>query len=319
MLLNFLSVLAGVVILYFGATFLIKGAVSLAMRAGISVLVVGLTVVAYGTSMPEMVVSTMASFKDAGDIAVGNVVGSNIFNIAVILGISALISPMRVNINVLRFDMPVMVGVAVVFLVLFLDFRISRLEAILLFAMAISYSVFNVVKSRREEKKGEEPGMDQVGDKKQRSVLIDIGFVLLGIGVLVLGSNLLVTGATALAKAFGASEALIGLTIVAAGTSLPELATSLVAAIKKQSDIAIGNVVGSNIFNILAILGLSGIIHPMSAPGISTFDILVMLGFSALLLPLMKTDIRISRREGAIMVLAYVAFVAYLLYAQAPK
>ncbi|HSV87050.1 MAG TPA: calcium/sodium antiporter [Bacteroidales bacterium] len=314
MILDVLSVFGGLVLLYFGASFLIKGAVSVAMRAGVSVLVVGLTVVAYGTSMPEMVVSTMASFKDAGDIAVGNVVGSNIFNIAVILGISSLISPMRVNLKVLRFDTPVMLGVALLFLLIFADFRISRLDAILLFVLAVAYTVFNIVKSRKDEKKAEELGIEPSISKIPRSVFIDIGFILLGIGVLILGSNFLVTGSTALARVFGASEAFIGLTIVAAGTSLPELATSLVAALKKQSDIAIGNVVGSNIFNILAILGISGIIHPIEATGISSVDILVMIGFSALVIPLMKTDVKISRREGAIMLLAYIAYVAYLLY-----
>jgi len=314
MILDILSVLGGLVLLYFGATFLIKGAVSVAMRAGVSVLVVGLTVVAYGTSMPEMVVSTMASFKDAGDIAIGNVVGSNIFNIAVILGISALISPMRVNLKVLRFDTPVMLGVAFLFLLIFADYRISRLEGILLFALAAAYTAFNIVKSRKEEKRAEELGIEPIKVKSTRSVFLDIGFILLGIGILILGSNFLVTGATALAKVFGASEAFIGLTIVAAGTSLPELATSLVAAVKKQSDIAIGNVVGSNIFNILAILGISGIIHPIEAIGISFVDVLVMIGFSALVIPLMKTGVKISRREGAGMLLAYIAYVAYLLY-----
>jgi len=314
MMLDILSVLGGLVLLYFGATFLIKGAVSVAMRAGVSVLVVGLTVVAYGTSMPEMVVSTMASFKDAGDIAIGNVVGSNIFNIAVILGISALISPMHVNLKVLRFDTPVMLGVAFLFLLIFADYRISRLEGVLLFALAAAYTVFNIVKSRKEEKRAEELGIEPIIVKSPRSVFLDIGFILLGIGVLILGSNFLVTGATALAKVFGASEAFIGLTIVAAGTSLPELATSLVAAVKKQSDIAIGNVVGSNIFNILAILGISGIIHPIEAIGISFVDVLVMIGFSALVIPLMKTGVKISRREGAGMLLAYIAYVAYLLY-----
>lgn len=314
MILNLLAILAGLVCLYFGATFLIKGAVSIALRAGISVLVVGLTVVAYGTSMPEMVVSTMASFKSQGDIAVGNVVGSNIFNIGLILGISALISPMRVNLNVLRFDTPVMLGVAALFWLLFADQHISRIEGVLLFLLAVSYTIFNIVQSRKEEKKSVELGIDELIQPKPQSLLIDLGFIGLGIGVLVAGSFFLVTGATALAQALGASEALIGLTIVAAGTSLPELATSLVAAVKKQSDIAIGNIVGSNIFNILAILGISGIIHPINAAGINTIDILVMLGFSALLIPLMKTDVKISRREGALMIILYVAYVTYLLY-----
>jgi len=314
MVLNLLAILAGLVCLYFGASFLIKGAVSVALRSGISVLVVGLTIVAYGTSMPEMVVSTMASFQGQGDIAIGNVVGSNIFNIGLILGISALISPMRVNLSVLRFDTPVMLGVAVLFWFLFANQNISRIEGMVLFFLAASYTVFKIVQSRKEEKKSEDLGIDEFIRPKPQSWLVDVGYIGLGVGILVAGSYFLVTGATALAQALGASEALIGLTIVAAGTSLPELATSLVAAVKKQSDIAIGNVVGSNIFNILAILGISGIIHPINAAGINTIDILVMLGFSALLIPLMKTDVKISRREGVLMIILYVAYVTYLLY-----
>jgi len=318
MLLQILSLIAGLVLLYFGATFLIKGAVSIALRAGISVLVVGLTVVAYGTSMPEMVVSTMASIGNQGDIAIGNVVGSNIFNIGFILGICALILPLRVNLNVLRFDTPVMLFVAALFFLLFYDLQISRWEAILLFALAITYTVFNVIKSRKESQKAETADIDASMPAKSKSVVIDLGFVALGIGVLVGGSYLLVNGATAIAKAFGASEAFIGLTIVAAGTSLPELATSIVAAIRKQSDIAIGNVVGSNIFNIVAILGISGIIHPLEAPGINTIDILVMIGFSAILIPMMKSGVRIGRREGAIILIAYIAYVVYLSMAMQP-
>ncbi|HAK00478.1 MAG TPA: hypothetical protein DCM62_10685 [Bacteroidales bacterium] len=317
-MLQILSLIAGLVLLYFGATFLIKGAVSIALRAGISVLVVGLTVVAYGTSMPEMVVSTMASIGNQGDIAIGNVVGSNIFNIGFILGICALILPLRVNLNVLRFDTPVMLFVAALFFLLFYDLQISRWEAILLFALAITYTVFNVIKSRKESQKAETADIDASMPAKSKSVVIDLGFVALGIGVLVGGSYLLVNGATAIAKAFGASEAFIGLTIVAAGTSLPELATSIVAAIRKQSDIAIGNVVGSNIFNIVAILGISGIIHPLEAPGINTIDILVMIGFSAILIPMMKSGLRIGRREGAIILIAYIAYVVYLSMAMQP-
>jgi len=313
MIQDVLFVVLGLALLYFGATFLIKGAVSVAKRAGVSTLVVGLTVVAYGTSMPEMVVSTMASVKNLGDIAIGNVVGSNIFNIGLILGISALVFPMRVHLHVLRFDTPVMFGVALLFWLLFADGHIGRLEALLLFAMAIAYTIFNVVKSRKEEKMAAEIGMEDAVRPKQLSIWVALGFIALGIGVLAGGSYLLVTGATELAKALGASEALIGLTIVAAGTSLPELATSLVAAFRKQSDIAIGNIVGSNIFNILAILGVSGLIHPLVSPGITTIDILVMIGFSAMLLPLIRSGAKISRWEGGFLLLAYVVYAAYLL------
>ena len=306
-------ILAGLVMLYFGAGFLVKGASSLAVRLGISALVVGLTVVAYGTSMPEMLVSAMATLKGQGGISIGNVLGSNIFNIGAILGLSALIFPLRVHLQVLRFDTPLMLVTALLFMVFFLDQRIGRLEALVLLSGAIGYSAFNVVKSRKEEKKPISQEFEEDIPQKLSSIWWDVFYILAGIGVLAGGSSLLVNGATDLARALGASEALIGLTIVAAGTSLPELATSLVAALKKHSDIAIGNVVGSNIFNILAILGVAGLIRPIETTGISNIDIGVMIGFSLLLIPLMRSGARISRAEGFILFAAFLAYMTYLV------
>lgn len=299
--------------MYFGAGFLVKGASSLAVRIGISALVVGLTVVAYGTSMPEMLVSTMATVKGQGGISIGNVIGSNIFNIGAILGISALIFPLRVHLQVLRFDTPLMLVTALLFSVFFIDQRIGRLEAALLLSGAIGYTAFNVIKSRKEEKKAVGKEFEEGIPHKLSHLGWDLLYILSGIGVLALGSSLLVNGATGLARALGASEALIGLTIVAAGTSLPELATSIVAALKKQSDIAIGNVVGSNIFNILAILGVAGLIRPIETTGISPVDIGVMIGFSLLLIPLMRSGAKISRTEGLILFAAFISYMTYLV------
>jgi len=313
MLTSIVYIMIALVALFFGADWLVKGAASLAERFGISALVVGLTVVAYGTSTPEMVVSAQAAASGMGGISVGNVVGSNIFNIGIILGLAALIFPLRANMQLIRFDTPVMILTAVLFLVLFLDHRIGRLEGALFLAAVIGYSIFNVIKSRQETKKIVLQEYEQAVPKVTRHWGLDILLILLGLAVLIGGSRLLVMGAVDLARMIGLSESVIGLTIVAAGTSMPELATSVVAAIKKQPDIAIGNVVGSNIFNILGILGIAALIKPVYAPEISLTDSIVMIGMSILLLPLIKTGFTLKRWEGAMFVAIYVAYVVYLL------
>jgi cation:H+ antiporter len=313
MLTSIVYIMIALVALFFGADWLVKGAASLAERFGISSLVVGLTVVAYGTSTPEMVVSAQAAASGMGGISVGNVVGSNLFNIGIILGLSALIFPLRANMQLIRFDTPVMILTAVLFLVLFLDHRIGRLEGALFLAAVIGYSIFNVIKSRQETKKIVLQEYEQSVPKVTRHWGLDILLILLGLAVLIGGSRLLVMGAVDLARMIGLSESVIGLTIVAAGTSMPELATSVVAAIKKQPDIAIGNVVGSNIFNILGILGISSLLKPIYAPDISLTDLIVMIGMSMLLLPLIKTGFTLKRWEGAVFVAIYVGYVVYLL------
>ncbi|RPH94120.1 MAG: calcium/sodium antiporter [Calditrichaeota bacterium] len=313
MLLFLLYVLFGLVLLYFGAEGLVRGSSSLALRLRVSPLVIGLTVVAYGTSMPEMVVSTKTALSHQGGIAIGNVIGSNIFNIAVILGISALISPLKIKAQIVRTDAPIMVAASFLFLLLFRNFRIDRLEGVLLFSLVIIYTVGNFYFARRESKKFDKEFSDTFGMAKYKSFWIELLFILVGLGLLVIGANSLVNGAVGIARHLQVSEAVIGLTIIAAGTSLPELATSLVAAARKEADIAVGNIIGSNLFNILAILGAASLIAPIDGIGISSIDTTVMIGVSILLLPMMRSGFRISRWEGGLLISIYGAYLVYLL------
>ncbi len=296
--------LVSLVILYYGAEGLVSGAASLAKRIGISPLVIGLTIVSIGTSMPELVVSVKAAMSGQSAISIGNVLGSNFFNIGIILGMSALIYPLAVKRQLLKLDVPVMIFAALLFFLMFLDYKISHVEAlifILLLLSYISYLLFISKKNTTVEEEEEEI-------KKTKHWALDILFIGVGLLALVYGSDLLVVNATLIAGRLGMSEAMIGLTIVAVGTSMPELATSVVAAIKKRSDIAIGNVVGSNIFNVLLILGVAGLIQPISTPEINYVDGLFMIGISLLLWLFMKAGSRIKRWQGA----AFIAF--YLVY-----
>ena len=314
MLVSIIYILISLVALYFGASWLVKGASSLAERFGVSTLVVGLTVVAFGTSTPELIVSAEATAKGLGGIAIGNVIGSNIFNIGIILGLSALIFPLKTNMQIIRFDTPVMILVAIAFFILFLDNQINWIEGSVFLLALIGYTVFNVIKSRQENKKSVIMEFNESVPKISRHWLLDVAFITVGLAALIAGSRLLVIGAVDLARLIGLSEAVIGLTIVAAGTSMPELATSVVAAVKKQPDIAIGNVVGSNIFNILGILGISSLIKPIVAPEINLTDSLVMIGLSLLVLPLIKTGFTLKRWEGAVFMIIYLVYIIYLIY-----
>ncbi|HMO03539.1 MAG TPA: calcium/sodium antiporter [Kiritimatiellia bacterium] len=305
---------AGLVLLYFGADWLVRGSSRLALRAGVAPLVVGLTIVAFGTSAPELVVSTKAALNGQGGIAIGNVIGSNIFNIAVILGLSAVIRPLVVQSQLVRFDMPVMIGVSLVCWWLFSDGTLVRWEAGLLFAGIVAYTGWNIVMARRERAPVvlDEFAAAAPTGAKEGSAGKDLLLILGGLVLLVAGSRFLVDAAIQMARIWGVSEAVIGLTIVAAGTSLPELATSVIAAFRKQDDIAIGNVVGSNVFNILGILGVSGLVQPLDATGISTMDFSMMLLLAVMLWPLMQTGMRIIRWEGALLVAGYGAYLAWL-------
>lgn len=305
-------ILVGLILLCLGAEGLVRGSASLALRAGVTPLVVGLTVVAFGTSSPEMVVSTKAAYLGQGSIALGNVVGSNIFNIAVILGLSAIVRPLKVNTQLIRFDMPVMIGVSVLAYLMFRDGILSRPEAALLFAGVVVYTVVVIRMARQERNQEVGKEFEEGTPHTSKSVWLDLAFVLGGLGLLVVGARLFVQGAVDLARVWGVSEAVIGLTIVAAGTSMPELATSMVAAFRKQEDIAIGNIVGSNIFNILAILGVAGLISPFDADGVKPMDFSFMLGTSILLLPLMRWGLRLNRYEGMLFVALYAAYLAVL-------
>ncbi|MFN0126657.1 MAG: calcium/sodium antiporter [Verrucomicrobiales bacterium] len=317
MILSITYILFGLVALYFGAEWLVKGASSLAIRLGMTPLVAGLTVVAFGTSSPELVVSLVASLNGAGDIALGNVIGSNIFNIAAILGLTAVIVPLKVEFQLLKFDTPFMIAVSGLFLWFFRDRSISLMEAVLLFALIIVYVAVNIRLAKKQVTPAIAEEFDQglaaLATQAQAPAWKSLLLIGIGLAVLILGSRVFVIGAVNIARGFMISEAIIGLTIVAAGTSLPELASSLVAALRQQADIAIGNIVGSNIFNLLGILGLSGMLAgPLQGPGITFVDIGVMLGFSAMLLPMLWTGFRVSRWEGAALLIGYGGYLFWI-------
>lgn len=301
------AIAAALLLLLLGAEGLVTGSASLALRAGVSRLVIGLTIVAFGTSSPELVVSLKAALAERGDIALGNVIGSNSFNIGVILGLTALVHPIGVNRQIIIGHAPVAVLVALLVPLLLLDQRVGRGEGALLIGVLVAYTVGSVVLGRRTK-----IAEDDVvpGARAGRHWALDLVFIGGGLGLLVVGSQLLVDHAVALAQAMGMSEAVIGLTIVAAGTSLPELATSLLAAVRRQPDIAIGNIIGSNIFNIVAILGLSAAARPLDGPGISGVDQMAMILFAVLLLPLLYTGRRLHRAEGALLLLLYAGYLA---------
>jgi len=312
MLLSIIYVLVSLVILYFGALWLVKGSSSLALKAGVLPLVAGLTVVAFGTSSPEMVVSINSTLSGLGNIAIGNVIGSNLFNICVILGVSALISPLKIKIQLLKIDIPVLIISTIGFMLLFADRQISRFEGGIFVSGIILYTVLNIILARREKSTEVKAMFEQsIADQKIKWYW-SVGLVLLGIGVLVAGSELLVIGAVAIARSLGVGETIIGLTIIAAGTSLPELASSIVATMKKEYDIAIGNIIGSNIFNILAIVGISSVVRPLSAIAISNIDLYVMLGATLLLLPFFRTNYTLKRDEGIFMIGIYLIYMYYL-------
>jgi cation:H+ antiporter len=308
---------AGLGLLVLGAEWLVKGASRLAAALGISPLVIGLTVVAYGTSAPEMAVSIKSAWAGQPDLALGNVVGSNIFNVLFILGVSALVAPLVVSSQLVRLDVPVMIGLSGLTLLMARDGSIGRLDAALLFSGAVAYTVFQVRQSRKEsaavrEEYGKEYGPRLTG------TAANVAFIGAGLALLVLGSRWLVNGAVAFAQALGVSELVIGLTIVAAGTSLPEVATSILAAVRGERDIAVGNVVGSNIFNILAVLGLSGLVAPSGlpvSPALVAFDAPVMIAVAVACLPIFASGATIARWEGALFLFFYLAYTAYLVLA----
>ncbi|MBK9097122.1 MAG: calcium/sodium antiporter [bacterium] len=302
----------GLIFLFIGAEGLIRGSSALALRVGITPLVVGLTVVAFGTSTPELVVSLKAALIGNSSISLGNVVGSNIANIALILGIAALIRPLDVHANVIRREIPIMIGLSILLIVLLLDGELNLIDGIIFVAGIITYTIVNISMARKEKNAEVEEEFKE-GLKTKLGVQVSIIFVIGGLGLMILGANLFVTSAISIAKAIGVSDAIIGLTIVAVGTSLPELITSIVAAFKNESDIAIGNVVGSNIFNILGILGITALVIPLSSEGISYIDFGVMLFTALILLPLSKTGFKISRLEGLFLLTGYIVYIYYLL------
>ncbi|MFN8823174.1 MAG: calcium/sodium antiporter [Betaproteobacteria bacterium] len=317
---NLLLFIVGLAALVAGASLLVRGASALALSFGVSPLVVGLTIVAFGTSSPEVAVSVGAALEGQTDIAVGNVVGSNIFNVLFILGASALIVPLVVHVQLIRQEVPIMIGASLLLVALGFDGRLTRLDAALLFGLLVVYTVFLIVQSRRQT---QEAVAELTAELPQsaawdRHWAVQVALVVAGLVLLVLGSDWLVTAAVAFARSLGVSDLVIGLTIVAAGTSMPEVATSITAAIKGERDIAVGNVVGSNTFNILGCLGLAGLVAPSGlplAPSVLTFDIWVMLAVAIACLPVFFTGREIARWEGAVFLGYYAAYVAYLILA----
>ncbi|MES0873661.1 calcium/sodium antiporter [Sinimarinibacterium thermocellulolyticum] len=314
------SLALGLALLIAGAELLVRGASRLALRFGISPLVVGLTVVAFGTSSPELAVSVQAGLAGQAGIAAGNIVGSNIFNLLFILGLAALILPLAVSQQLVGLDVPLMIGVSLLFWVMALDGRIGRFDGLLLAAGIVGYTVFAIHQGRKENPEIQAEYAQEFGAANGWLGRLPVQLALIagGLALLVLGATWLVDSAVAIARVLGVSEVVIGLTIVAAGTSLPEVATSIVAALRGERDIAVGNVVGSSIFNLLAIGGIAALVTPGGlevAPALVTFDLPVMAAVAFACLPIFATGHRIARWEGALFFTYYVAYVTFLILA----
>jgi cation:H+ antiporter len=316
---TFLFLLAGLVLLVIGAEFLVKGSSRLAAMLRIPPLIIGLTVVAYGTSAPEMSVSVMSALSaEGGDIAIGNVVGSNICNVLMILGLSAIIAPLAVTKQMIRSDVPIMIGVSLLLLLFSLDGQLGKVDSIILFIGGITYTLSLIYQSSKQG--GEQDEFTQEYSLSESVTPIiwvkNTVYIVGGLILLVLGSRWLVASAITIAEYFQVSKLIVGLTIVAVGTSLPELFTSVIASIRGETEIAVGNVLGSNIFNILAVLGISGIVAPNGinvSPRVISFDLPVMIAVTFACLPIFYSGKRIERWEGVLFLFYYVAYTAYLV------
>ena len=308
MLFDIVFIIVGVALVLWGADRMTDGAVAIAQRMRIPQIVIGLTIVAMGTSMPEFFVSLTSALKGTSDIAVGNVVGSNIFNTLLIVGVAAMVVPMTIMKSTVKRDMPWSVVAMLLLAVFSINHSVSRWEAAILFVLFVAFVTYTVV-SARKNKISEETDEGA----KSYSPLMAACLIVLGLTCLIVGSNLFVDAATRVAQTLGVSEAVIGLTIVAGGTSLPELATSVVAARKGQSAIAIGNVIGSNIFNVLMIVGITGLVYPMNIQGITIVDLSVFVGSIFLLWAFSYTKYKVERWEGAVLTTIFLAYMTYLI------
>ncbi len=316
---TFLSLIAGLVLLVIGAEFLVKGASRVAAILQIPPLIIGLTIVAYGTSAPEMSVSIMSSFSEQGaDIAMGNVVGSNICNILLVLGLSSVVAPLVVTKQIIRSDVPIMIGVSLLLFVFALDGQLSKVDSVILFIGGVLYTLSLIYQSSKQgieqDEFSEEYGFS--GEITPTLWLKNIAFIIGGSSLLVLGSRWLVNSAVTIAEYFQVSKLLIGLTIIALGTSLPELATSVVASLRGERDIAVGNVLGSNIFNILAVLGIAGTIAPNGinvSPAVINFSAPVAIAVAFACLPIFYSGKQIDRWEGLLFLFYYLAYNGYLI------
>ena len=305
-------IIGGLILLYFGANWLVQGAITLSLHLGLSPLIVGLTVVALGTSLPEALVSVQAAIGHQGGIAIGNVVGSNILNIALILGLSAFFNPLKVDSHLVKADVPLLAGATFMLVVLLEDFHISRMEGAFLLLCIVGYVAGNIMTVKRTSPEENKIEGVEVPEVHSKNLWRDISFLFIGLIALAFGSNFLVTGAVDLARIFGLSEALIGLTIVSIGTGTPEMATALMAAYRKRSDLAIGNAVGSNLFNIMFVLGIAALVAPLDGKGISSIDLYVMLGVTFLLLPTVWTGRILDRKEGFLFLAIYAGYMYHL-------
>ena len=315
----------GLITLIIGADLLVRGASRLAAAFGVSPLVIGLTIVAIGTASPEIAVSLNAAAAGQGDLTLGNVLGSNIFNILFILGVTSIVAPIVIAEQLIRKDAPIMLGVSLLTLALALDGNLGWLDGVLLLLGMMIYMVFALRQSRAESREVQKEYEQEFAEKEPHTVkktILNIGFILVGLGLLVLGSNWLVDSATQIAKSLGVSELVIGLTIVAMGTSLPEVATSVIAALKGESDIAVGNAVGSNIFNLLGVLGIGALVAPDGITVVTRvlqFDLPMMVFVALVTLPIFYIDNRVSRIEGGLLLAYYVLYVTYVVLRAAQR
>jgi cation:H+ antiporter len=316
---TFLILVAGLVLLVVGAEFLVKGSSKLAAMLRIPPLIIGLTVVAYGTSMPEMTVSVISALSpDGADIAIGNVVGSNICNVLLILGLSSLIAPLAVSKQMIRSDVPIMIGVSLLLLMFGLDGQLGKVDSIILFLGGVTYTLSLIYQSNKQGVEQDEFTQEYSLSEPVTPIawVKNTAYIIGGLVLLVLGSRWLVDSAITIAQYFQVSELIVGLTIVAVGTSLPELFTSVIASFRGETEIAVGNVLGSNIFNILAVLGISGIVAPNGinvSPSVISFDLPVMIAVAFSCLPIFYSGKRIERWEGILFLFYYVAYTAYLI------
>lgn len=313
MILASISIIVGLLFLTFGADRLVLGSSAIALKLGVSPLLIGITIVAFGTSAPELIVSINAALSGNGGISVGNVVGSNIANIGLILGIASLITPMTVHVSLIRRDIPIMIGISLISGWFIFGEEVSRAEGAFLVAGLLLFIGLSIYWAKRETPSAQVAEFEEPLKNAHIATWLAWVYVAIGLGLLAGGSELLVGGAVYIAEVFGMSQTLIGLTIVAIGTSLPELATSVTAAFKGESDIAVGNVVGSNIFNALGILGIAAVIRPLPTATFSMVDVGVMLGFAILMLPMARNNMRILRWEGAILLTGYAAYMVWLI------
>lgn len=306
----------GLIVLVVGAEILVRSASNMAFGLGISPLVIGLTVVAFGTSAPEAAVSLGAIFQGNADISIGNIIGSNIFNILFILGLASLLSPLSIAQQIIKKETPLVIGVSILLFVLALDGNLSRFDGVILFFGIIGYTVWTIRVSRSESKMVKGEYEEHFKKTKGKNIFLNIVLITGGLFLLVVGSRWVVSGASEMAHFFGVSDLVIGLTIVAGGTSLPELATSVLAAMKGEGDIAVGNVMGSNLFNILGILGLTAILAPNGIVFDMTairFDFWIMIAAAILCLPFFFTNNKLNRWEGLSFLLLYAGYILYLV------